>query len=92
VGATGDASYLFELDGENGGSHLLRVSPTQVKWEAGYAGDADVRIKLSVTDFLAMADGNFDGRLAAASERIELSGDMQLAESLVGFVEPEESL
>lgn len=92
AGAPGDASYLFELEGENGGTHLLRISPTVVKWETGYTGDADVSVKLSVDDFLAIADGNFDGRLAVASERIELEGNMELAEGLVGFIEPEESL
>lgn len=92
VGADGDATYLFELEGSDGGTHLLRVSPGQSKWEPGYAGDADVSIKLSVEDFLAMADGSFDGRLAAASERIELSGNMELAEGLIGFLEPEERL
>lgn len=92
IAASGDASYLFELDGDDGGSHLLRVSPSAVKWESGYSGEADVSIKLSVEDFLAIADSNFDGRLAVASERIELSGDMELAEGLVGFIEPEESL
>ena len=92
AGATSDATYLFELGGTDGGTHLLRVSPNGLKWEAGYDGEADVKISLSVDDFLAMADGNFDGRLAAASERIELSGDMQLAEALIGFIEPEEGL
>ena len=92
VGAAGDASYLFELEGDHGGSHLLRVSPAGVKWENGYSGESDVSVKLSVDDFLAIADGNFDGRLAVASERIELEGNMELAEGLIGIVEPEEKL
>jgi putative sterol carrier protein len=92
VGASGDASYLFELEGDDGGTHLLKVSPTGVSWESGYSGEADVSVKLSVDDFLAVADGNFDGRLAVASERIELSGNMELAEGLVGYIEPEETL
>ena len=76
----------------DGGSHLLRVSPAGVKWENGYSGESDVSVKLSVDDFLAIADGNFDGRLAVASERIEVEGNMELAEGLIGFVEPEEKL
>jgi len=92
IGAPGDASYLFDLEGDAGGTHLLRISPTAVKWESGYSGEADVSVKLSVEDFLAIADGSFDGRLAVASERIELVGNMELAEGLVGFIEPEESL
>ena len=44
-------------------------------------------MKLSVDDFLAIADGNFDGRLAVASERIEFDGDMSAAESLLSWIE-----
>ncbi len=92
VGAAGDASYLFELEGDDGGTHLLKVAPSGVTWESGYSGAADVSVKLSVDDFLAIADGTFDGRLAVASERIEVDGNMELAEGLVGFIEPEETL
>lgn len=91
-GAEAGATYLLQLEGEHGGTHLLKVSPGAIEHEAGYTGDADVVVKLSVEDFLSMADGNFDGRLAAASERIEISGDMAAAEALVGSIEPEERL
>ena len=90
AGATASATYLFDLHGDGGGTHLLRISPTGVSWEKDYSGEADVRIKLSVLDFLAIADGTFDGRLAVASERIELEGDLALAESLLGQIEPDE--
>jgi putative sterol carrier protein len=88
--ATQSASYAFEIQGESGGRHLLRVGPDGVRWEKDYAGEADVRVRLSVDDFLAIADGTFDGRLAVASERIEIEGDLTAAEALLGSIEPEE--
>ena len=85
------ATFLFMLDGTAGGSHLLRLDAGSVRWEHAYEGPADVTIKLTVDDFLAIADGTFDGRLAVASERIELSGNLEFAEALLGWIEPEEA-
>ena len=83
-------TFLFDLQGPTGGCHLLHVAPGGVTWTKNYAGDADVRVKLSVEDFLAIADGTFDGRLAVASERIEIEGDLGAAEKLLSAIEPEE--
>jgi hypothetical protein len=84
------ATYVFDLQGTAGGRHLLRVAPGSVSWEKDYAGEADVRVRLSVDDFLAIADGTFDGRLAVASERIEIEGDLAAAEGFLLAIEPEE--
>ena len=84
-------TFVFELEGTGGGRHLLSLSPEGVTHEDDYSGDADVVVKLTVDDFLALADGGFDGRLAAASERIELTGDMEAAERMLGLIEPEEA-
>jgi putative sterol carrier protein len=91
-GATSVTTYLFVLEGEAGGQHLLRVAPAGISWEKGYAGAADVTVRLSVDDFLAIADGNFDGRLAVASERIEIEGNREAAEGLFRAIEPEEAV
>lgn len=91
AGATAPLTVVFQLEGEHGGSHALRISPEAVAWEADYTGEADITAKLTVDDFLAIADGNFDGRLAVASERIELEGNLELAESLLALIEPEEA-
>jgi len=91
-GAERPATFLFVLEGAtDAGSHLLRIEPPSVSWERGFDGDADVRIKLTVDDFLALADGEFDGKFAVASERVELAGDLDLAEAMLGWIEPEET-
>jgi putative sterol carrier protein len=61
-----------------------------VTWKAGYDDpEADVTVKLAAADFVAIADGDFDGRLAVASERLEITGDRALAERLLKLVEPD---
>jgi putative sterol carrier protein len=84
------ATFRFQLEGEGGGSHQLSVGPERVAWQPDATGAADVTVRLSVNDFLAIADGNFDGRLAVASERIEIAGDMEAAEQILTWIEGED--
>lgn len=89
-GASGTVRFLFELTGDGGGSYLLTLAPDAVTWALGRdAATADVTVKLAAVDFVAIADGDFDGRLAVASERIEITGDRGLAERMLALVEPD---
>ena len=85
IGPDAAVTYAFDLVGDGGGRFGLTVDSSGVRRSDG--DGADLSVKLSVDDFLAIADGNFDGRLAVASERIELTGDMQAAESLITWIE-----
>ena len=89
-GASATARFVFDLKGDGGGRFLLTLAPDEVTWRSGYAdADADVTVKLTAVDFVAIADGEFDGRLAVASERIEISGDRALAETMIKLVDPD---
>ncbi len=84
------ATFQFQIEGDGGGSHLLSVGPERTAWTADATGNPDVLVRLSVADFLAIADGAFDGRLAVASERLEISGDMEAAEQLLTWIAGED--
>ena len=89
-GASVTSRFLFDLTGDGGGRFLLTLAPDAVTWTTG--GDdtaADVTLKLAATDLVSIADGDFDGRLAVASERIEIAGDRALAERMLDLVEPD---
>lgn len=89
-GASETSRFVFDLTGDGGGRFLLTFAPDAVTWKAGYdAAEADVTVKLAAADFIAIADGDFDGRLAVASERIEFTGDRALAERMLDLVEPD---
>jgi len=89
-GATTPANLAFDLTGENGGRYLLTLGTESVSWKRSAEGDAaEVTVKLAAADFVAIADGQFDGRLAVASERIEIVGDRALAERMLELVDPD---
>ena len=91
AGATESHTCLFRLTGDAGGDYLLTTADGQATVEKDGSGDADITVTLPAEDLVRMADGDFDGRLAVASERIEIDGDLELAAALLGIIEPEEA-
>jgi hypothetical protein len=82
-GATTTTRYLLKLGGNATGVFLLEVTPSGVHWKNGDGETADATISLDTSDFIAIADGSLDGRLALASEKIELDGDLTAAAQLL---------
>lgn len=87
-GATTTNRYLLKLGGAATGIFLLEVSPSGVNWKTGEGESADVTIDIDTNDFIAIADGSLDGRLALASEKIELDGDLSSAAQLLKLFFP----
>jgi putative sterol carrier protein len=91
AGATESHTCLFRLTGDAGGDYLLTTADGKATVKKDGSGDADITVTLPAEDLVRMADGDFDGRLAVASERIEIDGDLELAAALLGIIEPEEA-
>jgi|GEM_PF-2593246 len=89
--ATHTTRYLFRLTGPSAGSILLQVTPQGVTWTPTDTETADVTIKLDASDLVAIADGSLDGRLALASEKIEIEGDVEAAARMVAEICPEQA-
>jgi putative sterol carrier protein len=87
-GATTTSRYLLKLGGNATGVFLLEVTPSGVHWKNGEGETADATISLDTSDFIAIADGSLDGRLALASEKIELEGDLAAAAQLLKLFFP----
>ena len=87
-GATTTTRYLLKLGGSATGTFLLEVAPSGVHWKNGEGETADVTIRIDTGDFIAIADGSLDGRLALASEKIELDGDLAAAAQLLKLFFP----
>lgn len=87
-GAIAGSRYLLKLGGAATGTFLLEVDPSGVHWKNGEGENADVTIKIDTSDFIAIADGSLDGRLALASEKIELEGDLGAAATMLRLFFP----
>lgn len=90
-GATTTKRYLLKLGGNATGTFLLEAGPDGVHWKQGEHEGADATIRLDTSDFIAIADGSLDGRLALASEKIEIEGDLEAAAGLVRLFFPAEA-
>ena len=71
--------YHFELLGEGGGSFELYVSAHSVILAAGAPSSPDLTVKLSTSDFRAMAVGKLPLAAFTAKGRISVQGDLSLA-------------
>ncbi|MFT4570128.1 MAG: hypothetical protein ACI8TX_001439 [Hyphomicrobiaceae bacterium] len=88
-GAVESNTFLLHLTGTNPGDHLLTIGPEGSQWQHDYTGNADVEVTMETIDLIAVIDGRIDARLAVASERIEVAGDLQLARQLVATLMPD---
>lgn len=85
TGVEAPVRYRFDLTGEEPVSFVLAVTSEGIRREEA-GGEADVTVKLSLGDFVRIADGTFDGQLAVRSERIEIEGSLEQAAKLLEMV------
>ncbi len=72
------ATYLFVLEGDDGGVWVVDTSAAEVR-EADEDTDADVKIFMAASDFVDMVEGNLSGPQAFMMGKLRLEGDMSLA-------------
>lgn len=73
------AVYVFELEGEGGGSWTVRVADGALTVEDAPAAEADVTVRAKADDWLAIVEGRMDPQLAYLTKRLRVTGNLQLA-------------
>lgn len=74
------ASYLFELEGDDGGPFLLDLKDRGIVREG--RGDADCTLRMKASDFVAMVEGRVDPTRLLFENRVVLEGDIRHAAKL----------
>lgn len=74
-----EARYQLELTGRGGGCVRVVVSGGGATIEPGEETGADVRMRVSIGDWLAMLDGRENVDLLYMAGRLEIDGDLSLA-------------
>jgi predicted lipid carrier protein YhbT len=72
------ATYVFELEGEGGGSWTVRVADGSLSVEES-ASEADVTVRAKAEDWMAIVEGRMDPQLAYLTKRLRVTGNLQLA-------------
>lgn len=71
------AVYKFVLEGEGGGTFVLNLTDTPGVMEGD--GAADCTMRMTIDDFVDMAEGRMDSRELFFQGRLLVDGDMGLA-------------
>jgi putative sterol carrier protein len=72
------ATYAFELSGAGGGDWTVHVADGALRVTDGADSGADVTIRASADDWMAIVEGRKDPQLAFLTGKLKVSGDLQL--------------
>lgn len=83
-----DAKYVFQLEGEGGGTWTATVRDMTVSVSEGAASDANVTYNMKASDYVDLANGDINGMKAVITRKLKVSGNLALAQRMNDFLPP----
>jgi len=77
-----NATYQFDLSGDDGGTYHIVLKDGQGEAGAGAPENPNITITMAAGDFVDLSTGKLDGTMAFMSGKIKIKGDMGLAMKL----------
>ena len=74
-----NASYVFDLTGEDGGQWTLDLTKPGGEVKQGAIEDANLTVTMSASDFVKLVEGSLNPQMAFMSGKLKIKGDMPLA-------------
>lgn len=74
-----NATYLFDITGENGGKWILEIKNGNCNLKKESTDNPSVTISISDKDWVEMLKGNLNSQMAFMMGKLRVSGDMTLA-------------
>ena len=73
------AVYQFDLTGDNGGVYNIVIDDDSVAVNEGPHATPTIKITMSASDYLDLANGKLNPQHAFMSGRLKIAGDMSMA-------------
>mgnify|MGYP000920901700 CR=1 FL=1 len=77
-----NASYLFNITGEEAEMYLVKIGNGEVAVSEGAGEAASIEIIIASADFLDLLAGKLNGQMAFLTGKLKIKGDMTLAMKL----------
>ena len=74
-----NATYQFDLTGDNGGTYHVKIANGACQVEQGPAASANITITMAAQDYIDMINGKLNPQMAFMGGKLKIKGDMSLA-------------
>ena len=82
------ATYLYELEGEGGGTWNVTVADKALVVKSGSVDDPSVTYRMKAKDYVDLANGDLGGVKAVFTRKLKVSGSIPLAKRMNDFLPP----
>lgn len=77
-----DVVVQFQLSGEDGGDWYMTIKNRSCTVTEGLAGSANATLRMSASDYVALATGKLGSMKAFTSGKVKASGDISLLQRM----------
>ena len=74
-----DATYQFDLTGDDGGTYHVKIADGACDVQKGACDSANITITMAASDYLDMINGKLNPQMAFMGGKLKIKGDMSLA-------------
>jgi len=74
-----NATYQFDLTGDNGGTYHVKIANGACQVEQGAAASPNITITMAAQDYIDMINGKLNPQMAFMGGKLKIKGDMSLA-------------
>lgn len=82
------ATFLYELEGADGGTWTLSVADGKVSVATGTVADPTVTYKIKDKDYVDLANGDLNGAKAFLTRKLKVAGSILMAQKVNKFPPP----
>jgi putative sterol carrier protein len=81
-----EATFLFELAGDGGGTWTVTVKDKIVHVDAASVDNPSVTYRMKASDYVDLVNGDLSGVKAVLSRKLKVSGSIALAKRMSDFL------
>jgi putative sterol carrier protein len=86
-----DATFVYELDGNGGGTWSVHVKDGTVSVQPGPTPNPTVTYKMAAEAYVQLANGDINGAKAFLTRKLKIAGSIPMAQKMNKFLPPLES-